>query len=85
MVVEHEKSSTQKKEQSRSARLQALDAACLQLCIELLDHRLIRNIFDSIVIGFLAMAGIDQNAKGFLEAPVYTSKLNALSRLPSFL
>jgi hypothetical protein len=32
-----------------------LDDACLDLCISLLDHRLKRSIFESVVLGFLAV------------------------------
>jgi hypothetical protein len=39
-------------------RLQDLDASCLQLCIALLDHTLYGDIYDSIVLSFLAVLGI---------------------------
>lgn len=51
-------------EESRAARQteaqqRSLDSACLQFWISLLDHRLIGDIFDSAIVGFLAVIGID--------------------------
>ena len=64
---------------------QALDEACLQLCIALLDHRLMGDIYDSIVVGFLAVLGIDKTAEGFQEATLYTPRLSALIKLAQLL
>jgi hypothetical protein len=49
-----------------------LDLACLQLYITLLDHRLMGDIFDSVIIGFLAVLGINATKEGFQEATTYT-------------
>jgi Orsellinic acid/F9775 biosynthesis cluster protein D len=63
--------------------LQRLDSACLQLCIALLDHPLHNSIYDSIVLGFLAVLGIrryevgDEERIGFCEPTNYTPKLSA--------
>jgi hypothetical protein len=62
-----------------------LDQACLQLCIVLLDHRLMGNLYDSIVVGFLAVLGIDKAAEGFEEATSYTSHLSALIKMAQLL
>jgi hypothetical protein len=35
------------------------DEHCLELCISLLDHDLKGGLFESIIIGFLALLGID--------------------------
>jgi hypothetical protein len=63
---------------------QELDRACLSLCIALLDHSLRGNIYDSIVVGFLAVLGI--NAKGsYHEAPTYTTHLSAFVKMAQLL
>ncbi|KAH6662285.1 hypothetical protein B0J14DRAFT_687285 [Halenospora varia] len=40
-------------------RSQKIDRACLLLCITLLDHPLHGNIYDSVIVGFLAVLGIN--------------------------
>jgi hypothetical protein len=56
-------------------------AACLELCISLLDHKLHGKLTDSIMVGFLAAHGIDRNKKGFKEAVAYTTDLSALVKI----
>lgn len=61
-----------------------VDRACLLLCIALLDHQLRGNIYDSVVVGFLAVLGI--NAKGsYHEAPAYTTHLSAFVKMAQLL
>lgn len=43
-----------------------VDSSCLELCISLLDHDLKGDLFESVVIGFLAVLGIDVE-KGILK------------------
>jgi hypothetical protein len=63
---------------------QEIDRACLLLCITLLDHPLHGNIYDSIVVGFLAVLGI--NSQGFYhEATTYTPSLSAFVKLSQLL
>ncbi|KAH7418858.1 hypothetical protein BKA64DRAFT_635969 [Cadophora sp. MPI-SDFR-AT-0126] len=62
-----------------------LDAACLRFCIALLDHRLMGNNFDSVIIGFLAVLGIDTAREGFQEANSYTPHLLALIKIAQML
>jgi hypothetical protein len=38
-----------------------LDQACLRFCITLLDHCLTGPIYDSVVVGLLAVLGINTN------------------------
>jgi hypothetical protein len=64
---------------------QKLDLACLQLCITLLDHCLMGDIFDSVIVGFLAVLGIDTAKEGFQEATTYTSHLSALIKIAQML
>jgi hypothetical protein len=63
---------------------QEMDRACLLLCIALLDHSLHGNIYDSVVVGFLAVLGI--NPKGsYHEATTYTPSLSAFVKLSQLL
>jgi hypothetical protein len=47
-----------------------LDRACLQLCIALLDHTLKGDHFESVVLSFLAVLGIDENPGGVFRGPI---------------
>jgi hypothetical protein len=62
-----------------------LDQACLLFCISLLDHCLRGNIYDSIVIGFLAVLGINEKENRFYEAVQYTSHLSAFMKMAQML
>jgi hypothetical protein len=62
-----------------------LDQACLRFCIVLLDHRLIGPIDDNIIVGFLAIQGIDVKKNGFYEAAYYTTHLSALVKMAQLL
>jgi hypothetical protein len=55
-----------------------LDQACLHFCIALLDYRLLGPIYDSVIVGLLAVQGIDVKKNGFCEAACYTTHLSAL-------
>ena len=59
--------------------------ACLQLCIALLNHKLKAKVTDSIVVGFLAANGINQEQNGFEEAATATSALSGLVKLAQLL
>ncbi|KAL5344188.1 hypothetical protein ACLOAV_010850 [Pseudogymnoascus australis] len=59
--------------------------ACLQFCITLLDHRLLGRIYDSVVLGFLAVLGIDEQGGCFLDASRYTSHLSAFVKIAQLL
>ncbi|KFZ23250.1 hypothetical protein V502_02271, partial [Pseudogymnoascus sp. VKM F-4520 (FW-2644)] len=60
-------------------------AACLRFCIALLDHRLMGPIYDSVIVGFLAIQGIDVKKNGFYEAACYTTHLSALVKMAQLL
>jgi hypothetical protein len=62
-----------------------LDKACLRLCITLLDHCLNGPIYDSIVVGFLAVLRINIKTNGFHEAMSYTPHLSALVKMVQLL
>jgi hypothetical protein len=62
-----------------------LDRNCLRFCISLLDHDLKGCLFESTVVGFLAVLGIDQ-AKGVLrEAYHYTPVLSGFIKISQLL
>jgi hypothetical protein len=54
---------------------------CLEFCISLLDHCLKGNVYDSLVVGFLAAIGINVKENGFYDPTNYTTKLSALIKL----
>ena len=58
-----------------------MDNICLDFCIALLDYQLKGDIYKSVVLGFLAVLGIDIGNSSFFEAPAYTSKLSGFIRL----
>jgi hypothetical protein len=61
-----------------------IDRACLLLCIALLDHPLHGNIYDSVVVGFLAVLGINSHGS-YHEATTYTPSLSAFVKLSQLL
>ncbi|KAJ5117456.1 hypothetical protein N7448_011088 [Penicillium atrosanguineum] len=71
-------------EQSPAVRDQ-LDHACLALSIALLDHPLKGDLFESTVIGFLAVLGVDVERQTFREPYGYTSYLSALVKMAQML
>ena len=65
-------------------RHQEIDRACLLLCIALLDHPLYGNIHGSVIVGFLAVLGI--NSQGaYRETTTYTPSLSAFIKLSQLL
>lgn len=58
-----------------------LTDTCLKLAISLLDHKLEGRLTDSIVVGFLALLGINKTCDGFDDAVLSTFKLSALVKL----
>jgi len=68
--------------EERNARL---DHDCLRFCVSLLDHDLRGCLFESTVVGFLAVLGIDEK-KGLLsEAYHYTPILSGFIKISQFL
>ncbi|KAK3619415.1 hypothetical protein LTR56_024041 [Elasticomyces elasticus] len=62
-----------------------LDDHCLDLCIALLDHDLRGDLFESVVVGFLAAVGFNAE-KGILkEAYHYTSILSGFIKIAQML
>jgi hypothetical protein len=62
-----------------------LDRKCLDLCISLLDQRLTGNIFNSALVGFFAVLGIDETKSTFSDATQYTPKLSAFIKIAQLL
>jgi hypothetical protein len=49
------------------------------------DHQLKGDIYESVVLGFLAVLGIDTGNFYFFEAPNYTSKLSGFIKISQML
>jgi hypothetical protein len=47
-----------------------LDRACLLLCIALLNHTIQGDHFESVVLSFLAVLGIDKSPGGVFRGPL---------------
>jgi hypothetical protein len=62
-----------------------LDRACLELWIAVLDHQLLGKIYDSVIVGFLAVLGIDEENGRFYDAVRYTSHLSAIIKMAQML
>jgi hypothetical protein len=62
-----------------------LDRACLRLSIALLDHTLKGDLFDSTLVGFLAVLGIDAEKRTFRDAYTYTPSLSGLFKMAQML
>jgi hypothetical protein len=61
-----------------------VNKACLLFCIRLLDHQLHGNIYDSPVVGFLAVLGINPQGS-YREATTYTTSLSAFVKIAQLL
>ena len=75
----------QQQQQEMPAFQSALDHVCLRFCIALLDHRLMGDLYDSVIVGFLAVLGIDKAREGFQEAIPYTPHLSAVVKIAQLL
>jgi hypothetical protein len=62
-----------------------IDDACLDFCIALLDHHLRGDLFESTVLGFLAVLGIDKKNSTFFEAQNYTPILSGFIKIGQML
>lgn len=58
-----------------------LDRAMLFFCISLLDHTLTGDLFESTIVGFLAVLGIDVKRKILQDACTYTPSLSGLIKI----
>ncbi|GFF61387.1 conserved hypothetical protein, partial [Aspergillus udagawae] len=62
-----------------------LDQACLALSIALLDHTLKGDLFESTLVAFLAVLGVDPARQTFREPYTYTSYLSGLVKMAQML
>lgn len=62
-----------------------LDNVCLDFCIALLDHDLKGDLFESAVLGYLAVIGIDNYSSRFHEAHSYTPLLSGFIKISQML
>ncbi|KAH3955985.1 hypothetical protein HBI26_254390 [Parastagonospora nodorum] len=69
-------------ERNAAARL---DRICLQFCISLLDHTPKGDLFESTVVGFLAVLAVDPEKEIFREASSFTSYLSAFVKISQML
>jgi hypothetical protein len=58
-----------------------VDGACLSLYITLLDYTLKGDLFESAIVGFLAVVGINFEKETLIEAYVYTPFLSAFVKV----
>jgi hypothetical protein len=63
----------------------AMDRACLDLCRSLLDHDLRGNLFESVVVGYFAVLGIDVGEGILKEAYYYTPYLSGFIKIAQML
>jgi hypothetical protein len=68
-----------------SLALEQLDRICLNFCLSLLEQPIRGNVFESSLVGFLAVLGIDENNSTLYEAPNYTPKLSAFIKIAHLL
>jgi hypothetical protein len=62
-----------------------LDDICLDFCIALLDHNLKGDLFESAILGYLAVIGIDIKSSRFHEAYSYTPLLSGFIKISQML
>jgi len=58
---------------------------CLSFSIALLDHLLYEDLFESAVVGFLTMLGVDEERQTFRDLYHYTTYLSALVKMAQML
>jgi hypothetical protein len=84
--AEEEKGDKDKDEESRGEIVCDLDKACLLLCISLLDHTLRGDHFESPVLSFLAVLGINESPGGVFRGPLsYSPDLSKFIKMAQML
>ncbi|GAB7336608.1 hypothetical protein MBLNU13_g10306t2 [Cladosporium sp. NU13] len=71
-------------EMLRAARAD-VDHSCLRFCMSLLDHTLNGDIYESVIVGFFAVAAIDVTKNILREAHVYSSLLSGFVKIAQML
>ena len=62
-----------------------VDQSCLSFCMSLLDHTLNGDIYESVIVGFFAVAAIDVTKNILREAHVYSSLLSGFVKIAQML
>lgn len=70
---------------SSDRHFRRIDDLCLDFCIAVLDHQLKGDIYESVVLGFLAVLGVDTGSCSFFEALNYTSRLSGFIKISQML
>jgi hypothetical protein len=70
---------------SSDRHFRLIDDLCLDFCIAVLDHQLKGDIYESVVLGFLAVLVIDTGSSSFFEPPNYTSRLSDFIKISQML
>ena len=70
---------------AKNRALSQLDEACLALSIALLDHPLRGDLFESPMVGFLAVLGVDAERQTFRDPYSYTTYLSGLFKMAQML
>ena len=63
----------------------ALDQSCLDFCIALLDHDLKGDLFESAIVGFFAVAGVNSAKETLKEAYHFTPTLSGFIKIAQML
>jgi len=63
----------------------SLDRAWLLFCVSLIDHTLKGDLFESVVVGFLAVSGIDVKKQIFKSPADFTPLLSGLIKIGQML
>jgi hypothetical protein len=84
-LLDHVLALATKQAAEASSASEPLDHMCLDFCLSLLEQPLRGNIFESPLVGFLAVMGIDENNDTLHEAPRYTPKLSAFIKIAQLL
>jgi hypothetical protein len=68
-----------------SSASEQFDCTCLDFCLSLLEQPIRGNVFESPLVGFSAVLGIDENKGTSYEAQNYTPKLSAFIKIAQLL
>jgi hypothetical protein len=72
--------------QEGTGLLNDLDKSCLHLCISLLDHILRGDHFESVVLSFLTILGINGKPRGIFRSPIsYSPDLSKFIKIAQML
>ena len=63
----------------------AVDESCLAFCVSLLDHTLNGDIYESVIVGFFAVAAIDTAKNILREAHHYGTLLSGFVKVSQML